>query len=157
MAAKPHSGIAWYRRFYFVEISLDRIYVLSRLFLDKIKKNVETLLEVIPVLREESRQFFFVWRERSRHYIFFVEHHLDRNILKSDQKQIQILSFSGPTQFATFKKIILIINWNIHTNRQTLNILPIYFIKILRLFNEFTEIANENRKNSIVGGFPFQI
>ena len=40
---------------------------------------------------------FFCWREGSRHYIFFVKGFLDRNIFKSDQKQIQILSFSGPT------------------------------------------------------------
>ena len=94
MAAKPRFGIAWYRRFYFCR-DKSRLNLCSvETFLDKIKKNVETLLEVIPVLREESRQFFFSWRERSRHYIFFVEHYLDRNILKSDQQQIQILSFS---------------------------------------------------------------
>ena len=99
MAAKPRSGIAWYRRFYFCRDKSRQNLCSVETFLDKIKKNVGTLLEVIPVLREESRQFFFGWRERSRHYIFFVEDDLDRNILKSDQKQIQILSFSGPTRF----------------------------------------------------------
>ena len=41
------------------------------------KKIVGTLLEVIPVLREESRHFFLFCREKSRQNINFVGTYLD--------------------------------------------------------------------------------